>query len=105
VTRSGARSNDGPRLGHDWARRVRHADKSGTITTMQRHRSTSLPALGGVDDSAVSYDARRVSRSSAVLFGLALLGATVTVLFGIWMAGVVPSASMGQPAAAPVSAS
>lgn len=70
---------------------------------MQRHRSTSLPALDGFDDSTVSYDARRVSRSSALLFGLALIGATVTILFGIWMAGVVPSASMGQPASAPIS--
>lgn len=59
---------------------------------MQRHRSPSLPALGGFDDDPIGYGARRVSRSSALLFGLALIGAVVTVVFGIWMAGAVPSA-------------
>lgn len=72
--------------------------------TMQRHRSPSLSAMGGYDDAAVGYGARRVNRSSALLLGLALIGAAVTVVFGIWMAGVVPAASIGQPQAAPISA-
>lgn len=71
--------------------------------TMQRHRSPSLSAMGGYDDT-MGYGARRMSRSSALLLGLALIGAAVTVVFGIWMAGVVPSASIGQPRAAPISA-
>ncbi len=71
---------------------------------MEHHRSPSLPLLGGFTDPADGSGARRVSRSSALLFGLALLGATVTVMFGIWMAGVVPSASIGHSQAAPISA-
>lgn len=72
--------------------------------TMQRHRSPSLSAMGGYDDAEMGYGPRRVSRSSALLFGLALIGAAVTVVFGIWMAGVVPSASIGQPPATPITA-
>ena len=59
---------------------------------MSRHRSESLPVLDGWDDETVP---RRVSRSSALLLGLALICAAVTVVFGIWMAGVVPAASIG----------
>ena len=59
---------------------------------MSRHRSESLSVLGGFDEET---EPRRVSRSSALLFGLALVCAAVTVVFGIWMAGVVPPASIG----------
>ena len=59
---------------------------------MSRHRSESLPVLGGYDDD---IEPRRVSRSSALLLGLALVCAAVTVVFGIWMAGVVPAATFG----------
>lgn len=48
--------------------------------------------LGGYD---VELEPRRVSPSSALLIGLAVLCAAVTVVFGIWMAGVVPAASIG----------
>lgn len=59
---------------------------------MSSHRSESLPLLGGYD---VELQPRRVSPSSALLIGLAVLCAAVTVVFGIWMAGVVPPASIG----------
>lgn len=59
---------------------------------MSRHRSESLPVLGSYDEE---LEPRRVSRSSALLLGLALVCAAVTVVFGIWMAGVVPAASIG----------
>ena len=77
---------------HDWARRVRHAGISGTIEAMSRHRSESLPLAGAWDDES---EAPRLSRSSALLVGLALLCAAATVFFGIWMAEWVPSASIG----------
>lgn len=48
--------------------------------------------LGAYDDET---EPRWVSRSSALLLGLALVCAAVTVVFGIWMAGVVPAASIG----------
>lgn len=70
---------------------------------MQRHRSPSLSPMGGYDDAGMGYGARRMSRSSALLLGLALIGAAVTVAFGIWMAGVVPSTSIGHTQAAPIS--
>ncbi|HUR74693.1 MAG TPA: hypothetical protein VMZ00_10480 [Sporichthya sp.] len=59
---------------------------------MSRHWSESLPVLGGYDEDT---EPRRVSRASALLLGLALVCAAVTVFFGIWMAGVVPAASIG----------
>jgi len=59
---------------------------------MSRYRSESLPALGTWDDESETH---RVSRSSALLVGLALICAAATVVFGIWMAGVVPAASIG----------
>ena len=49
--------------------------------------------LGTYDDEPL--EPRRVSRASALLVGLALVCAAATVVFGIWMAGVVPSASIG----------
>ncbi len=58
---------------------------------MSRHRSESLSVMGSYEEP----EPRRVSRSSALLFGLALVCAAVTVVFGIWMAGVVPAASIG----------
>jgi hypothetical protein len=81
-----------PKLVHDWARRVRQADISGTIKAMSRHRSSSLPLAGAWDDES---DAPRLSRSSALLVGLALICAAATVFFGIWMAEWVPSTSIG----------
>jgi hypothetical protein len=81
-----------PNLGHDWARRVLSEGISGTIACMSSHRSESVPLLGGYD---VELEPRRVSRSSALLVGLAVICAAVTVVFGIWMASVVPAASIG----------
>lgn len=66
---------------------------------MSRYRSSSTPVLGVYEEE---IEPRRVSRSSALLFGLAVFCAAVTVAFGIWMAGVVPAASMGEAPAAPV---
>jgi hypothetical protein len=85
--------NGGPNLVHDWARRVLGLDISGTIQAMSHQRESALPLLGTYDDEPL--EPRRVSRSSALLVGLALLCAAATVVFGIWMAGVVPSASIG----------
>ena len=59
---------------------------------MSSHRSESMPAVGAWDDESESH---RMSRSSALLVGLALICAAVTVFFGIWMAEWVPSASIG----------
>lgn len=69
---------------------------------MQRHRS-AVPSLVATMGDPSDYGPRRVNRGSALLMGLAVLGATITVAFGIWMAGVVPAASMGQSSAAPIS--
>lgn len=47
----------------------------------------------------VGYDEniepRRVSRVSALLVGLAVVCAAVTVAFGFWMASLAPAASIG----------
>lgn len=59
---------------------------------MSRHRTSALPVLSTYVDEV---EPRRVSRASALLVGLAVLCAAVTVVFGIWMAGVVPAASIG----------
>lgn len=59
---------------------------------MSSHRSEPFPLVGVWDDESETH---RVSRSSALLVGLALICAAVTVVFGIWMAGVVPAASIG----------
>ncbi|GAA0620963.1 hypothetical protein GCM10009547_24480 [Sporichthya brevicatena] len=79
-------------LVHDWARRVPRAVFSGTIPAMSRHRTASLTLLGSYD---AEVESRRVNRGSALLLGLAVVCAAVTVAFGIWMAGVVPAASIG----------
>jgi hypothetical protein len=81
-----------PKLGHDCARRVQPEGFSGTICTMLSDRSEALPTLGGYD---VELQPRRLSRASALLVGLAVICAAATVVFGIWMAGVVPAASIG----------
>jgi hypothetical protein len=80
------------KLCHYWARRVRAERISGTIGAMSSHQSESLPALGAWDDESESH---RVSRSSALLVGLALICAAATVFVGIWMAEWVPAASIG----------
>ena len=59
---------------------------------MSRHRTSALTVLDGYADE---IEPRRVNRASALLFGLAVVCAAVTVVFGIWMAGVVPPASIG----------
>ena len=59
---------------------------------MSRYRTSSLPVLGSYTDE---LEPRRVNRASALLVGLAVICAAVTVVFGIWMAGVVPAASIG----------
>ena len=47
----------------------------------------------------VGYDEtlepRRVSRASALLVGLAVICAAVTVVFVFWMASIAPAASIG----------
>ncbi len=60
---------------------------------MSRHRISS--SLSVLDGYAHEVEPRRVSRASALLVGLAVVCAAVTVVFGIWMAGVVPPASIG----------
>jgi len=79
-------------LFHDWARRVHRPDIWGTIDAMSHHRSEPLPPVGTWDDE---HGAPRLSRSSALLVGVALICAAATVFFGIWMAEWVPSASIG----------
>jgi hypothetical protein len=47
------------------------------------HRATGASVLT-IDSPAQSM--RRVSRGSAMLLGLAIVGASATVSFGVWMA-------------------
>lgn len=67
---------------------------------MLRHRSLAPLAARELDD-LTDPAPRRIRRDSALLIGLAVLCAAVTVMFGIWMAGVVPSTSFGAPGVTP----
>ncbi|MGQ0624712.1 MAG: hypothetical protein ACT4PP_08730 [Sporichthyaceae bacterium] len=67
---------------------------------MRRHSNPPASALGehpaapevdAEDDLAAALAHRRPTRTSALLMTLALLCATLTVVFGFWLADLVPS--------------